>query len=192
MAFLPGSIFFTGATNFCAFFQRGRSGWGCETEDISSLFDVQFFWCIKSTSVKSSIVKIYIISFQKFNPGNIWVWSRQSIQLREIYPVSIYLLKVNNRNTRTRCEICPKLPIKTLLLTLNIFNFTPYSGVSIVNFYNVIADWVWMAWGIIIQLIISSKPFVIFVILIKKECIQCWNPEIKRKLSKLNFSSYYL
>ena len=24
-------------------------------------------------------------------------------------PVSIYLLKVNNRNTRTRCEICSKL-----------------------------------------------------------------------------------
>ena len=26
----------------------------------------------------------------------------------------IYLLKVNNRNTRTRCEICSKLTIKTL------------------------------------------------------------------------------
>ena len=32
----------------------------------------------------------------------------------EIYtPASIYLLKVNNRNTRTRCEICLKLTIKT-------------------------------------------------------------------------------
>ena len=28
-------------------------------------------------------------------------------------PVGIYLLKVNNRNTRTRCEICSKLTIKT-------------------------------------------------------------------------------
>ena len=27
--------------------------------------------------------------------------------------VSIYLLKVNNRNTRARCEICSKLEIKT-------------------------------------------------------------------------------
>ena len=26
---------------------------------------------------------------------------------------SIYLFKVNNRNTRTRCEICSKLRIKT-------------------------------------------------------------------------------
>ena len=46
-------------------------------------------------------------------------------------PVSIYLLKTNNRGTRTRCEICSKLTIKTLfwcivlvslLLTLNIFH----------------------------------------------------------------------
>ena len=41
---------------------------------------------------------------------------------------TVCLLKVNNRNTRTRCEICSKLIIKTyvllvsLLLTLNIFH----------------------------------------------------------------------
>ena len=29
------------------------------------------------------------------------------------YPVDIYLLNVNNRNTRTRCEICSKLTRKT-------------------------------------------------------------------------------
>ena len=29
------------------------------------------------------------------------------------FPVGIYLLKVNNKNTRTRCEICSKLTIKT-------------------------------------------------------------------------------
>ena len=28
-------------------------------------------------------------------------------------PVVIYLLKVNNRNTRRRCEICSKLTVKT-------------------------------------------------------------------------------
>ena len=48
-------------------------------------------------------------------------------------PDGIYLFKVNNRNTRTRCEICSKLTINTperrhgdvlvyLLLTLNIFH----------------------------------------------------------------------
>ena len=30
-----------------------------------------------------------------------------------MYPMDIYMLKVNNRNTRTRCEICSKLTIKT-------------------------------------------------------------------------------
>ena len=29
------------------------------------------------------------------------------------YPVGIYMFKVNNRNTRTRCEICSKSTIKT-------------------------------------------------------------------------------
>ena len=28
-------------------------------------------------------------------------------------PANIHLFKVNNRNTRTRCEICSKLAIKT-------------------------------------------------------------------------------
>ena len=28
-------------------------------------------------------------------------------------PASIILLKVNNRNTRAKCKICPKLSIKT-------------------------------------------------------------------------------
>ena len=29
------------------------------------------------------------------------------------YTVEIYMFKVNNRNTRTSCEICSKLTIKT-------------------------------------------------------------------------------
>ena len=36
-------------------------------------------------------------------------------------PSRHYLLKVNNRNTRTRCEICPKLTIKTPERCLAIF-----------------------------------------------------------------------
>ena len=30
----------------------------------------------------------------------------------ETYPAGNYMFKVNNRNTRTRCEICSKLTIK--------------------------------------------------------------------------------
>ena len=56
------------------------------------------------------------------------------------------MFKVNNRNTKTRCEICSKLTIKiperlvSLLLTLNI-HFTPCSSVSIDNFEQVNAGW---------------------------------------------------
>ena len=48
-----------------------------------------------------------------------------------IIPVGIYLLKLNNRNTRTRCEICSKLTMELI----------PCSSVSIVNFENLIAGW---------------------------------------------------
>ena len=35
--------------------------------------------------------------------------------LRSFFPAGIYLLKVNGGNTKTRCETCSKLTIKTLL-----------------------------------------------------------------------------
>ena len=41
------------------------------------------------------------------------VQTDQEFEQNEINPTGIYLLKVNNRNTRTRCEICSKLTIKT-------------------------------------------------------------------------------
>ena len=64
-------------------------------------------------------------------------------------PVRIYMFKVNNRNTRTRCEIYSKLTIKTPEQRLASFwylcylwtYFTPCSSVSFVNVEHVIADW---------------------------------------------------
>ena len=53
-------------------------------------------------------------------------------------PAAFYLPKVNNRNTRRRCELCSKLTIKTPEQRPYI---TPYSGVSIVNFEHVITSW---------------------------------------------------
>ena len=41
-----------------------------------------------------------------------WVYS-VSLTIVVIHPVGNYMFKVNNRNTRTSCEICPKLTIKT-------------------------------------------------------------------------------
>ena len=52
-----------------------------------------------------------------------------------IYPVGSYI-KVNNRNTRTRYEICSKLTIKTperpLLTTVNTVNFEHISHLALV------------------------------------------------------------
>ena len=40
-------------------------------------------------------------------------WCRMWRDLKDsIYPVDIYMFKANNRNTKTRCEICSKLTIK--------------------------------------------------------------------------------
>ena len=38
---------------------------------------------------------------------------KQLLSLSGHYPAGSYMFKVNNSNTRTRCEICSKLAIKT-------------------------------------------------------------------------------
>ena len=61
-------------------------------------------------------------------------------------PAGNYIFRVNNRNTRVRCEICSKLTIKTPerhrsgVLIVNYF--APCSNASIVNFEQVNAGWV--------------------------------------------------
>ena len=49
-------------------------------------------------------------------------------------PAGVYLLEVNNRNTRTRCEICS-------VLTIMAPERRQCSNVSIVNFEHAIAGW---------------------------------------------------
>ena len=51
---------------------------------------------------------------------------------QKTFPAGIYLLKVNNRNTRIRCEICSKLTIKTPER-----RHWRSSGVFIVNFEHI-------------------------------------------------------
>ena len=71
----------------------------------------------------------------------------QLLLLISIVQAGIYLLKVNNRYTRTKCEICSKLTIKMPLasfwyLYCQLWTyFTPCSSVSIVNFEHVIVGW---------------------------------------------------
>ena len=49
------------------------------------------------------------------------------------YLAEVYLLKVNKRNTRTRCEVCSKLTIKTPER-----RYWHCSGVLIVNFEHIL------------------------------------------------------
>ena len=82
-------------------------------------------------------------SWHLFQFFPVWIcWARTYF----LFPRGIYLLKVNNRNIRTRYEICSKLTIKTperrrgvVLVSLLLTYFTPYSSISIVNFKHVIA-----------------------------------------------------
>ena len=67
----------------------------------SCLYNLLLSFCFKSNIFKN-------IYFGKL----IWRSTRDSILSS---PVGIYMLKVNNRNTRTRCKICSKLTIKTLM-----------------------------------------------------------------------------
>ena len=61
--------------------------------------------------------------------------------IESYYPVNIYLFKINNRNTRKRCEICSKLTIKPKRRqTLNIFH--TFSSVSIDDFEKANVSWV--------------------------------------------------
>ena len=73
--------------------------------------------------VKLPLIKFGLILFT--------VWKFEHQKWRS--PANMYLFKVNNRNTRTRCEICSKLTwhhqndvkdlvVESLLLTLNLFH----------------------------------------------------------------------
>ena len=70
------------------------------------------FKSFTSFSYKISLIKCLIDrSFKICNN-----WNSFHLLIKDGHtpvPVDIYLLKVNNRNTRTRCEICSKLTIKT-------------------------------------------------------------------------------
>ena len=50
----------------------------------------------------------------------------------------IYLLKVNNRNTRTWCQICLRLTIKTIV---NLENISHLVLVFLLLTLNIIAGW---------------------------------------------------
>ena len=81
--------------------------------------------CWETKKKKLSFRKKYIKNF-------LWETSRFSLHVLLPIPAGIYPLKVNNRNTRTRCEICSKLTINTPER-----RHWRRSGVFIVNFEHI-------------------------------------------------------
>ena len=63
----------------------------------------------------------------------------------------IYLLKVKNRSTRTRCEICSKLTIKATEA-----RYLRRPGVFIVNFEHVIVGWPQLFWSLFFPKVYSN------------------------------------
>ena len=87
-------------------------------------------------------------------PSTIAAWNFSDF-LHEIivaYPAGIYLpAQINNRSTRTRCEICSKLTIKAPeqrqwrrsgVFIGNFEHISHLVRVSIVNFEHVITGWI--------------------------------------------------
>ena len=69
-------------------------------------------------------------------------WSNLTEYFEKILPAAnIYLLKVNNKNTRKRCEICSKLTIKTPER-----RHWCRSGAFILDFEQVIVSWAVHRW----------------------------------------------
>ena len=57
--------------------------------------------------------------FSEVQPGSL---QTSKIENYATTPVGNYMFKVSNRNTRTRCEMCSKLTIKTPEVKLYVYH----------------------------------------------------------------------
>ena len=71
---------------------------------LANLFNLHYINIVENTSGVPPVIQ--------GNPNNLNE-DNTTVKVSLNNPAGIYLLKVNNRNTRTRCEICSKLTIKT-------------------------------------------------------------------------------
>ena len=80
------------------------------------------------------------------------------------YPAGIYLLKVNKRNTRTRCEICSALTIKTSERLhsrssgLFIVNFEHISHLVLLFFLFTLSRWMPSGYWVLINAMSQNDP----------------------------------
>ena len=90
---------------------------GCPPVNLLHIFGTPFlktplegcFWNLCKVRKKDIRAMIF---FGNFDTSLLIYYTKYDL-LRRTFPAGIYMLKVNNRNTRTKCEICWKLTIKT-------------------------------------------------------------------------------
>ena len=86
------------------------------------------------------------------NPSDVFFFKRFAFHRASLlqHPVSIYFLKINNKNTRARCEICSTLIVKTPerhqwrrsgVFIVNFEHISHLVSVFIVNFEQADAGW---------------------------------------------------
>ena len=68
---------------------------------------------IKFLSGKKNVTKNVLFFFSRAPTDHSFTFTLRFLYELKHNPAGIYLLKVNNRNTRARCEICSKLTINT-------------------------------------------------------------------------------
>ena len=110
--------------------------WLCKHEKYQK--QQTFQWIFVLNSIKHKFFNVSIIN-QRFSD----VFRKRPVpwsELKTTCPVNIYLFKVNNRNTKKRCEVCSKLTIKTPERLH--WPWTYFNSVSIIEFEQVIVNWV--------------------------------------------------
>ena len=79
--------------------------------DVVYSYTISKILCCVRISIRIIIKKSkYFIDYSQ---ASRWRGKSRCYFFYEAFPAGIYLFKVNNRNTRTRCQICSKLTIKT-------------------------------------------------------------------------------
>ena len=109
----------------------------------SFLLRLQAVDCSLATLLK---LTLWLVFFKK-------VYFKVYLKILFSNPAGYYMFKVNNRSTRAKCEICPKLTIKTPerhhwrrsgVFIVNFEHISLFSSVFIVDFEQVNAGWVLM------------------------------------------------
>ena len=77
------------------------------------MFAGSVFYSRCKTIQESTEIHGYIVDFEQERWLNWWEMGLPRVDTLCNYPANICLFKVNNRNSRKRCEICSKLTIKT-------------------------------------------------------------------------------